>query len=72
MLPSLHEEIRFVTVVENNYVAQIPAVESNQEESLCRYVVSVYTCQQDQLKSINECLKAIGETSVVKLVHTGY
>ena len=33
-----------------------------------------YTCQQDQLESINECLKAIGETPVVKkkLVHTSY
>ena len=25
-----------------------------------------YTCQQDQLESINECLKAIGETPVAK------
>ena len=25
-----------------------------------------YTCQQDQLESTNECLKAIGETPVVK------
>lgn len=33
-----------------------------------------YTCQHEQLVSINECLKVIGETPIVKkkLVHTGY
>ena len=33
-----------------------------------------YTCHQEQLESINECLKVIGETPDVKkkIVHTGY
>ena len=50
-------------------------MESNLDESCDDDDVdSSYTCQQDQLESINECLKAIGETPVVKkkLVHTGY
>ena len=49
-------------------------MESNLDESCDDDVDSSYTCQQDQLESINECLKAIGETPVVKkkLVHTSY
>ena len=46
-------------------LAKIP-VESNLDESCDDDVDSSYTCQQDQLESINECLKAIGETPVVK------
>ena len=42
------------------------AVESNLDESCDDDVDSSYACQQDQLESINECLKAIGETPVVK------
>ena len=49
-------------------------MESNLDESCDDDVDSSYICQQDQLESINECLKAIGETPVVKkkLVHTSY
>ena len=36
-------------------IAQIP-VESNLDESCDDDVDSSYTCQQDQLESINECL----------------
>ena len=54
-------------------LAQIP-VELNLDESCDDDVDSSYTCQQDQLESTNECLKAIAEIPVVKkkLVHTSY
>ena len=53
-------------------LTQIP-VELNLDES-CDDDVDSYTCQQDQLESINEYLKAFAETPVVKkkLVHTSY
>ena len=50
------------------------AAESNRLDDPCDELDSSYVCQQDDLKSINECLKSIGEIPVIKkkLVHTNY
>ena len=50
------------------------AVESNPLDDQYDELDSSYVCQQDTLKSINECLKSIGETPVLKkkLVQANY
>lgn len=55
-------------------LGQTTVEEISVDESLDDDIDNSYTCHQEQLESINECLKVIGETPVVKkkLVNTGY
>ena len=50
------------------------AVKSNSFNDSGDEIDSTYVCQQESLKSINQCLQAIGETLVCKkkLVQTSY
>ena len=79
VLPWMLEKIPSLTPgtkICNSYRKELTqlAVESNPPDDQCDELDSSYVCQQDPLKSINECLKSIGEIPVIKkkLVQANY